>query len=225
MFAEAVHLTNISLVECSKLQKVPLFFRMLIISSFFKLTVFELCLNLLFHAFLQCFCFASYGTTNPRSQTGSMRVRGQMFIVWFFYYFILLHIWLHHSLPNFHPSLLKDAEPSSSAGEHIAFHHLFLNSRHLCPPVSSNPPLLLPHLVLSVKLPIPVSHVLMQSSPCDPRLWSCSGRCSIHDVGTCRGRPVCLLSLLHCSHLFDACVLYVAPPWLIVVWQNAPIII
>lgn len=134
------------------------------------MTVFELCLNLPFHAFLQCFCFAPHGTTNPWSQTGSMRVRGQTFIAWFlFFYFILLHTWLRHTLPPSHPSLLRDAEPSSSAAEHIAFDHLFLNSRHVCPPASSNPPLLLPHLVLSVTLPIPVSHALILA-PVTPSL-------------------------------------------------------
>lgn len=51
-----------------------------------------------------------------------------------FYYFILLHTFLHPTLPPFHPSLLKDAEPSSSAAEHIAFHHLFLNIRRLLSP-------------------------------------------------------------------------------------------
>lgn len=49
--------------------------------------VFELCLNLPFHAFLQCFCFAPYGTTNPWSQTGSMRVRGQRLLYDFFLLF------------------------------------------------------------------------------------------------------------------------------------------
>lgn len=39
-----------------------------------------------------------------------------------------------------------------------------------------------------------------------PRLWSCSSRCSIHDVGTRFGHPACLLSLSHCLLLFDACV-------------------
>lgn len=45
-----------------------------------------------------------------------------------------------------------------------------------CPPCSSVPPLLLPHLLLSVNPPVLVSHALMPSSPCDPppHLWSCS---------------------------------------------------
>lgn len=76
-----------------------------------------------------------------------------------------------------------------------------------CPPCSSFPPLLLPHLLLSVNPPVPVSHVLMPSSSCDPpRLWSCSSRCSIHGVGTRFRHPACLLSLSHCFLRFDACV-------------------
>lgn len=170
---------------------------------FFKITVCELCLNLLFHAFLQCFCFAPYGTTNPWSQTGSMRVRGQMFIVWFL--FIILSSYIAASItlcPPFTPPCWKMLNLPHQLPSILPF----INIRHLCPPVSSNPALLLPHLVLSVKLPIPMSHALILSSPCDPRLWSCSSRCSIHDVGTRFGHPVCLLSVSHCSHFFDACV-------------------
>ena len=69
------------------------------------------------------------------------------------------------------------------------------------PPVSSSPPLLLPHLVLSVKLPLPVSHVLVPSSCCDLHLWSCSRQCSAYDVATCFDHPVCLVSVSHSPFL------------------------
>lgn len=69
------------------------------------------------------------------------------------------------------------------------------------PPVSSSPPLLLPHLVLSVKLPLPVSHVLVPSSCCDLHLWSCSRQCSAYDVATCFDHRVCLVSVSYSPFL------------------------
>lgn len=65
------------------------------------------------------------------------------------------------------------------------------------PPVSSAPPLFPLHLVLSVKLPIPVSHLPIPSRCCDLHLWSCSRQCSAHDVTTRFDHPVCLVSVSH----------------------------
>lgn len=79
------------------------------------------------------------------------------------------------------------------------------------PPVSSAPPLLLPHLVLSVKLPIPVSHALIPSSCCDLHLWSCLCQCSAHDVTTCFDHPVCLVSVSHSPFLLLMFVSWMPP--------------
>lgn len=65
------------------------------------------------------------------------------------------------------------------------------------PPVSSAPPLFPLHLVLCVKLPIPVSHLPIPSRCCDLHLWCCSRQCSAHDVTTRFGHPVCLVSVSH----------------------------
>lgn len=145
-----------------------------------------------------------FGTTNPWSQTGSMRVRDQNFIVcfpFFFFFLMLLHTCLHHTLLPFHPSLLKDTEPSPHRLQSILPFITYSSTLDTsCPPVSSVPPLLLPHLVLSVNLPIPLSHELIPSSPCDPHL-----DCFMYDVGTHSGHPVCLLSVRHCSCLWRLC--------------------
>lgn len=95
-----------------------------------------------------------------------MRVRGQTLIACFlFKFFIALHPCLHHTLPP--STLLKDAEPHQmqSILPFITYSSTLDTS---CPPCSSFPPLLLPHLLLSVNPPVPVSHALMPSSSCDP---------------------------------------------------------
>lgn len=224
MFAEAVHLTNISLVECSKLQKAPLLSRMSIISWFLKnKTVFELFLNLPFHASLQCFCFAPYGTSNPRSQTGSMRVRGQTFLLYGFFLLIYsppAYIPAITPCPAFTPPCWKTPNHPHQLQSILPFITYSSNIRCLLSPPAHLSCCPIWCCLSNCQYPCPMR--LYRLAPVTP---VCSSRCSIHDVGTLSGHPVCLLSVWHSSPLFDACVLYVALIWQLQSVTNAPIII
>lgn len=143
----------------------------------------ELFLNQLFHAFL--FFHASAllpsGSTNPWPlQTGSTRVRGQTSLVCFSFCFITFLNSLSHCLP-FSLSCWKTFNPEQSSHQlhsELPFSTYPTSLDTSLPPVSSSPPFLLSHLVLSVKLPLPVSHVLVPYSCCDLHLWSGSRQCS-----------------------------------------------
>lgn len=164
----------------------------------------ELYLNQLFHHFLffHASALLSSGSTNPWPlQTGSMRVRGQTSIVCF--PFISLHaciLFLFFPLVVYHSLLFSPPVERhsiwtflTSPAEPCSTYASTLDAS--LPPVFSSPPLRLPHLVLSVKLPLPVSHVLLPSSCCGLHLWSCSHQCSAYDVTTCFDHPVCLVSV------------------------------
>lgn len=152
----------------------------------------ELFFYQLFHAFL--FFHASAllpsGSTNPWPlQTGSMRVRGQTSVACFYLLFYYIPVFSFSISLRLSPPLslpcwktvnlelsshqLQSALPCSACSS---------TQDTSLPPVSSSPPLLLPHLVLSVKLPLPVSHVLVPSSCCDLHLRGCSRQCSAYDV-------------------------------------------
>lgn len=85
------------------------------------------------------------------------------------------------------------------------------NSPLRCMRPSPFPPRNTPlHLVLSVKLPIPVSRVPITSRRRDLHLRSLSCQCSSRRVTTRFDRPVCLVSLSYSPPLLDAAM--VSPP-------------
>lgn len=155
------------------------------------------------------------GATNPWPlQTGSMRVRRQTCIVCFLFlgfffafpYSRSLSFSLSITLPP--PLTLPcwktfNLKPSSHQLQSTLLCGIYSPALDTTlPPISSAPPLSLAHLVLSVKLPITVSHALIPSSCCDLHLWGpCSCQCSAHDVTTCFDHPVCLVSVSHCPFL------------------------
>lgn len=155
---------------------------------------------MLFFSSMLLLCYPLAPLTPWPLQTGSTRVRGQTSLLCL--PFVLLCFL--YSSSRLSPPPAFSLVPTER--------HLILNFPHIScracyltiplhqtpssPPVSSSPPLRLPHLLLSVKLPLPVSHVLEPSRRCDLHLWSCSRQCCTYDVATCFDHPVCLASAL-----------------------------
>lgn len=118
------------------------------------LTSFKLFLNQLFHTFLffHTSVLLPSGSTNPWPlQTGSMRVRGQPSVVIpMFSFTASLYLHLPLSLPWW-----KTFNPKVSSHQLQSTYSSTLDTT--LPHASSSPPPMLSHLVLSVKMPLPVS--------------------------------------------------------------------
>lgn len=222
-----MHLTNISLVECSKLQKSAS-----LLLYFYHFFLFNITFIFFpdngtvckpsFHFFNASASLPS-GATNLWSQTGSMRVRGQTLIVCFLFNFFYSSTYL--PLPPSHPAPPPPCWKMLNILPFITYSSTLDTSS---PPCSSVPPLLLPHLLLSVNPPVPVSHVLMPSSPCDPSPvcevapavapFMMLARASVTLRVCCHYCTVCSFLMLVLYQLM--CLLYVASVRLSTLWQT-----
>lgn len=158
-------------------------------------------------------CFPLAPLTPWTLQTGSMRVRGQISVCQFppFISFPSYDVFHHFFLPL--PPLYFpcwkafNLELSSHQLQSVLPYSLYSSTLDISlPPVSSFPPLLLPHLVLSVKLPLPESCVLVPSRCCNLHLQSHSS--SVLGLWRCLALwPSCLSDAKALDFIpVDACI-------------------
>lgn len=135
------------------------------------------------------------GVTNPwPRQTGSMRVRGQLFIAYFYFFLHSHSIYFHHFplrpplfLPCWRFPIKRHWTFLTSAAEHISGHHLFLRSPL---PGISCCPIWCCLSSCQYLCPMCFYHLATVTS-------ICSCHCSSHDVTKNFVHPACLVSVSH----------------------------